>query len=477
MIDPTIHNREKELRKAAEQAGQGHLFAWWDQLDGEERNRLLSQIASVEFPLVQALTEKLMDKSGDPGLVALEPAPIIRVPRNSGEEKERRSAWERGEALLREGKVAPLVVAGGQGTRLGFHGPKGAFPIGPISGNCLFAFFAQKILAAQKRYGTVIPWYIMTSPANDRETRAFFSSNGFFDMEERQVFFFVQGTLPAVDPDGKIFLASKNELSLSPDGHGGTLRALISGGALQDMENRGIEEISYFQVDNVLVKPLDPVFIGFHACAGSEMSSKVLCKASPEEKVGVIGMRNGTLGVIEYSDLSREDMFATEPDGGLTYWAGSIAMHMIQVAFIRRLHASGTRLPFHRADKKVPHIDSRGDPVSPEEPNGIKFESFIFDALEYAHHPVTLEVIRGEEFSPVKNARGVDSPESAERALMELYAAWLERAGADVPRNSDGSLGVKVEISPLFALDAGELSERLTSVPPITGDLYLQDEK
>jgi UDP-N-acetylglucosamine/UDP-N-acetylgalactosamine diphosphorylase len=312
--------------------------------------------------------------------VELKPAPIIGVPRSSVEKEDAARAAEQGEALLARGAVAPLVVAGGQGTRLGFDGPKGAFPIGPLSGKPLFAFFAEKILATQRRFGKPIPWYVMTSPANDRDTREFFRTHRFFGLREDQLFFFVQGTLPAVDPRGRIFLSSRSQLSLSPDGHGGTLRALAESGALDDMERRAISDISYFQVDNVLVRVLDPVFIGYHARAGAEMSSKVLRKASPEEKVGVIGVRDGKLGVIEYSDLSPEQMAATGPDGELTYWAGSIAMHMLHVPFIRRLQAAGIRLPFHRADKKVPHIDAHGNPVSPERPNGIKFESFLFDA-------------------------------------------------------------------------------------------------
>jgi UDP-N-acetylglucosamine/UDP-N-acetylgalactosamine diphosphorylase len=205
------------------------------------------------------------------------------------------------------------------------------------------------------------------------------------------------------------------------------------------------------------------------------MSSKVLRKASPEEKVGVIGLRNGKLGVIEYSDLSREQMFATGPDGELMYWAGSIAMHMLHVPFIRRLQAEDIRLPFHRADKKVPHIDAEGKPVSPDRPNGIKFESFLFDALGFAAHPVTLEVVRGEEFSPVKNARGTDSPDTAKRDLMELHASWLEGAGVRVPRKPDGSLAVKIEISPLAALDRQEVLDRLSTLPPIASDLYLEN--
>jgi UDP-N-acetylglucosamine/UDP-N-acetylgalactosamine diphosphorylase len=261
---------------------------------------------------------------------------------------------------------------------------------------------------------------------------------------------------------------------MSPDGHGGTLKALDRSGCLDDMENRGIEEISYFQVDNVLVKPLDPVFIGCHCQAGAEMSSKVVRKAYPEEKVGVLGMRNGSLSVVEYSDLGQEEMNARGPDGELKYWAGSIAVHMIQVAFLRRLKREKLELPFHRAEKKVPCIDAQGRPVEPDKPNGVKFESFIFDALGHARRTVSLEVLRREEFSPVKNAHGMDSPETARRDFMELFASWLKDAGVALPRREDGGLAVQVEISPLVALDREEAVAKIPRDLAIQGDLYLR---
>jgi UDP-N-acetylglucosamine/UDP-N-acetylgalactosamine diphosphorylase len=469
----SILERETEIRTRAEAAGQAHLFAWWQELDRIERASLLEQVDSIEFPLLESLIQDLVIHPLKEEAAALEPAPIIPIPGSEGERRESEIARDHGETLLREGKVAPLVVAGGQGTRLGFQGPKGAFPIGPVSSKCLFAFFAERILAAQKRYGPTAPWLVMTSPANDEETRKFFEANGFFGLPPQQVHFFVQGTMPAVDRKGKILLASKHEIARSPDGHGGTLRALDRSRALETLEARGVEEISYFQVDNVMAKVLDPVFIGHHARAGAEMSTKVVRKAYPGEKVGVIGIRGGRLGVIEYSDLGEKDMEARNPDGELKYWAGNIAIHMVKVAFVRRLEESGIRLPFHRADKKVPFIDAGGQRIEPEGPNGIKFESFIFDALGYANNPVTLEVRRAEEFSPVKNATGVDSPETAQRDLMETFASWLEEVGVKAPRNQDGSLAAKLEISPLYALDREEAIRRLPPDLEITGDFLL----
>lgn len=471
----SIFDREKEIRTGAEEAGQGHLFAWWPELNRAEQGSLLEQVDSIDFALLESLVESLVLHPRKEESVELEPAPIIPVPKTDAEKKARELARQHGETLLRQGKVAALLVAGGQGTRLGFDGPKGAFPIGPVSKKSLFDFFAEKIRAVERRYGSTLPWYVMTSPANDLETRRFFEQNKFFCLAPDRVHFFVQGTLPAVDRDGKILLSSKNEIARSPDGHGGTLRALERSGALDDMEASGIEQIAYFQVDNVLVKVPDPVFLGYHAKAGAEMSSKVVRKAFPEEKVGVIGMRKGRVGVIEYSDLSQEQMVARGPDGELKYWAGSIAIHMIRVAFVRRLKEEGIRLPFHRADKKVPFVDEAGRQIEPDRPNGIKFESFIFDALPYAKDPVTLEVRREKEFSPVKNATGVSSPDTAQRALMEYFASWLEEAGVKVPRDEEGALRVKLEISPLYALDREEATRKVPPDLVIKGDLLLKE--
>ncbi len=471
----SILDRETEIRTRAEKAGQDHLFAWWPDLDKAERASLLEQVDSIEFPLLESLVEDLVLHPHKEETETLEPALVIPIPGSEAEQRESEIAREHGETLLREGKVAPLVVAGGQGTRLGFQGPKGAFPIGPVSNKCLFSFFAERILAAQRRYGPTVPWLIMTSPANDVETRKFFQENDFFGLVPEQVHFFVQGTMPAVDEHGKILLASRHEIARSPDGHGGTLRALDRSVALDVLASQGIKEISYFQVDNVMAKVLDPVFIGHHARAGAEMSTKVVRKAYPEEKVGVIGMRGGKLGVIEYSDLGEKDMEARGPDGESKYWAGNIAIHMVSVAFVRRLEESGIRLPFHRADKKVPFIDAKGRTLEPESPNGIKFESFIFDALGYANNPVTLEVRREEEFSPVKNATGVDSPETARRDLMETFASWLEEAGVKVPRNEEGSLTARLEISPLYALDRKEAIEKIPTGLTITDALLLTE--
>jgi UDP-N-acetylglucosamine/UDP-N-acetylgalactosamine diphosphorylase len=370
-----------------------------------------------------------------------------------------------GEEALRRGEVAVLVVAGGQGTRLGYDGPKGEFPVTPIHNKPLFQVFAEQLLAHSRDAGKPIPWYIMTSDANDAATRAFFQKHNHFGYDPKNIFFFQQGMMPAFDlATGQMLLAEKDSLALSPDGHGGSLRALDRSGALADMRRRGVEHLSYFQVDNPLVHTIDPLFLGLHDLTASEMSSKTIPKAHALEKVGNFVLADGTLQVIEYSDLPDELAKQTNPDGSLRFNAGSIAIHALRVSFIERLnHGGQLNLPWHRAEKKVPFIDDSGNSIKPNQPNAIKLEQFVFDAIPLAQNPLVYETDRSEEFSPVKNAEGSDSPATCRRDQIRRSARWLRDAGVEVPAK-EGEPDALIEISPLFATSANQLKTR-SSLP------------
>ena len=468
---------EQVLRRRAADASQDHVFRFWGDLPEEGRRRLLAQLAEVDFEELAELIDLHVTHRRPPELPPdLEPAPFIPLPTTDAERSRRDAMRQKGEELLAAGKVAPMVVAGGQGTRLGYEGPKGAFPIGPVSGRTLFDVFAEALHAARRSYSVSIPWYIMTSRANDLATRDFFEAHNFFDLPRPDVKFFTQGMMPAIDLQGKLIMSARDQLTWSPDGHGGSIRALARTGTLADMASRGIEHISYFQVDNPLVPPLDPVFIGHHADAASDMSSKMARKREPKEKLGAFCLSRGRLHVIEYSDLPDPLAEARNPDGRLRFEAGSIAIHILSRAFVERLGA-GRRfaLPFHRAEKKIPHLDERGNLVSPTRPNGIKFETFVFDALPMAANPIVLEIDRTVEFSPVKNAVGLDSPATAQRDMIRLAAQWLEEAGVEVPRQPDGTPTYKVEVSPLAARNVEELRALVArlNLRTVTGDLYL----
>jgi UDP-N-acetylglucosamine/UDP-N-acetylgalactosamine diphosphorylase len=443
--------------------GQEHLLRFWDELDEGERTRLAADVDQIDLDLVDRLVAQLLDRGEpiDPGTIE---APEVVRP---GPED-----VLTGRGVLAAGEVAVVIVAGGQGTRLGFDGPKGCYPIGPVTDRSLFQIHAEKVVALGRRHGVSVPLYVMTSPQNHAETTAFFDEHDSFGVERLRLF--VQGEMPAVDSrTGRILLAERGRVALSPDGHGGTISALERGGALAEMAGGGIRTIFYLQVDNPLVAIGDPGFLGIHRRLGAEMSSKVVRKRDPAEKVGLVVVRDARQEMIEYSDLPDELAERRGAGGGLELWAGSIALHLIDVPFATQLAEGGGRLPFHRALKPVPYVDERGSRIEPVVANAVKFEQFIFDALPLASRAVVVETDRETEFEPLKNASGPASPETVRARLSALYAGWLEAAGAAVPRGSDGVPDQPIEISPLVALDAADLAGRVDRAMPVTGPVLL----
>ena len=455
-------------------AGQGGVFAFLDRLDAAQRTELLAQAGEIDLAEVARLHRTLVAGAGTrgPGLVGLEPAPAVPLPVNGGDA----AAWARAEAAgreaLRAGRVAAFTVAGGQGTRLGFDGPKGTFPVTPVRRLPLFQVFAEKLIAAGRVAGRPLHWFIMTSHQNHAATEDFFAAQGWFGLDRGRVHFLRQGRMPAVDFAGRILLETPGTIALSPDGHGGSLRALDRSGALDLMRAEGVDTISYFQVDNPLVRAVDPAFLGWHLLGGSEMSSKMVVKTDPAEKVGLFCRTAGRLAVVEYSDVPAETQAEREPDGRLRFRAGNIAVHVLDREFVRRLAGGEGALPFHRADKKISTVDAAGLPVQPSKPNGVKFELFVFDALPFARNALLLETSRADDFSPVKNATGADSPQTACDDQLRQWARWLRAAGATVAVDATGLPASAIEVSPLFADDerAFAAAWRKLSPPPAIRD-------
>ena len=448
-------DRLREVRRRYEAAGQGHVLRFAERLNAERLASFLDQLEGLDLQRLAGLFGSVQAPAS-PALPNLAPCPLIEL--GEGEEHRRRDRQARaaGEEALAAGRVAAFVVAGGQGSRLGFEGPKGRFPVGPLTGRSLFAYHAQRVLAVSRRYGADAPLYVMTSEANHESTQAAFEEAQFFGLEREQVRFLVQGMLPAVDAQGRLLLADEGSLFFSPDGHGGSLRALQRSGALDEMQARGVRQIFSFQVDNPLAPVLDPVFLGHHLLGRAEMSSKVVAKTDAREKVGIVAKVDGRVGVIEYSDLSPALAEQRDEQGRLRFRAGNIAIHVLETDFVRRLLGRGVELPVHRADKIVPCLDAEGRTVRPEQPNAIKMELFLFDALGHAERVVTQEVRREDEFAPVKNADGPDSPATARAALVAQGKRWMARAGLAVPAGP-------VEVGPLFALDEAEFAANLVS--------------
>jgi UDP-N-acetylglucosamine/UDP-N-acetylgalactosamine diphosphorylase len=465
----------KTLKNVLKKYGQTHLLGFWDRLDPAQKDNLLEQLRPLDFDQIDRWrSHSILNPAPLPGNLTAAPSyPPHPIDQTNRQKYDR--ARRLGEKLISQGKVAAFVVAGGQGTRLGFDGPKGNFPISPVKNKTFFQIFSEVISAASEKYNAPCPWYVMTSPLNHTQTLAIFSANNCYGLNKNNVFIFQQGTLPNFDLDGKILLADKHAIACSPDGHGGSLKALYNSGALADMKKRGVEFISYWQIDNPIVNIFDPLFIGLHTLDGAEMSSKALIKTGPFEKLGNFCLVDGKVTVIEYSDLPDELAEKKNPDGSLTFALGSIAIHIISVAFVERLNKHGFALPLHRAIKKIPHISAAGHPVEPTEPNGIKLESFIFDALPLCSKSIILQTIRSEEFAPTKNATGIDSVETTKQMMIARAANWLESAGVKIPRKPDGSPDCTIEIAPAFALTKDDLLEKRRQIPEIKpGDkIYL----
>jgi len=466
-----------ELVAKLQALGQGHVFAFYNDLTPAQQAAFDTQLSGLDWDLIHQLVETVVKHPTQATLGDVQPAPYYpHKPEDETLQQKYAAAFGRGEELLRAGQVAAFVVAGGQGTRLGWDGPKGTFPATPIKNKPLFQCFAEFLLAMGGRYDKPIPFYIMTSPVNDAPTRAFWEKNKFFGMDPANVMFFMQDSLPAIAPDGKVLLEQKDSLALSPNGHGGSLLALYKSGAIADMARRGVTQISYFQVDNPIVRCVDPLFIGLHDLAGAQMSSKMLPKVAPKEKVGNFCLMDGKMTVIEYSDLP--DTLAEQrlANGELRLRAGSIALHAIRRDFVETLNGHGFALPFHRAEKKVPCIDlATGQAIKPEKPNAVKLETFVFDALPLTATSIIYETDRIDDFAPIKNAEGTDSAASARAIITQRNAQWLETAGVRVPRKPDGTPDCTIEIAPSFALYASDILDKKAKVKRLRpgGKVYL----
>ena len=463
----------QEAHRILDEAGQSHVLAFWDRLDGNGRAHLLAQVSAIDFAAVARLRAALaaaLAKTGGAGAPPaagdMEPAPVAQLSAT-----ERAAAAARGEEELRAGRVGALLVAGGQGSRLGFDGPKGCFPIGPVTGEPLFFFHARKLLAKKRRYGRPVPLYVMTSAANDAATRAFFADHGFFGLEREDVFFFVQAMWPALSPDGRMILEKPDSVFLSPDGHGGVLAALERSGALADMERRGIATVFHFQVDNPMPDVAAPDAVGFHVSEGADVTLEAFERTGPGEKMGMPVVRGGRTAIVEYTEFGEDRMRERAPDGSLRYRWAAPSPFLFSVPFLRREAEAG--LPIHLAHKKVPFAGESGETVTPDAPNAYKFEKFVFDALADARCVRCLARNRGEEYSPVKNAEGAKSPDSCRADLSRKWARWLRACGLAVPLDGGGRPVRRIEIDPALADSAAALGNLdLSGIDP-EGDIRL----
>ena len=429
-----------EAKKILEANGQGHVLAFWDGLDAKARKALLAQIASIDFKELarcRSMLPAFADTTAPARCRKRCVSPTApKVTELKG--KARSAAVAVGAKELAAGRVAVLLVAGGQGSRLGYEGPKGAYPIGPVTNKPLFHFHARKVLAKARKYGKSVPFYVMTSEANYEATVACFKENGWFGLDRKDIFFFRQGMWPGMTEDGRIILDEPGHVFMSPDGHGGLLAALENSGALADMKKRGVKSVFFFQVDNPLVEIADEAFIGYHVLSRSEYSLKLCAKRDPFEKVGMPMKFGNVCKMVEYTEMTDEQCKRKGKDGKLYFLYGSPAIHVFDRAFLER--EAKKPMPLHLAHKKIACLDGNGEVVKPAAPNAYKFEKFIFDILPDAKKVAFLAFDQKDEFSPVKNAEGADSPATCKADMQAKWRCQLAERGILI--NGDAVLEV-----------------------------------
>ncbi len=437
-----LTDADRELVRRFEEAGQGHVFRYLEELPWTAQGALLEQARAIDLVHLSMLAT---DSATESGAAEIDPPGDELVTWDAGADA-RASARSTGIAEIEARRVAVVVAAGGQGTRLGSPAPKGMWPVGPASGKALLQWHAEKVLYWARRIGRPIPFIVMLSEATRRDTEEFLRWHGHFGLDPTSVKTMCQPSLPPLDGHGKLILAAKDRIAASPNGHGCTYATLRDAKLLDLLEDLGVTTISYVQVDNPLVQALDPAFIGLHVSRRSQISSKSVRKTGPGEKVGVFARVDGRSAIVEYSELSDEQARETSADGALTYGQGSIAAHCLDRAFCREMADRG--LPLHLARKKVPYIDASGALEEPETANANKFESFLFDAIPLADRSLVMETQRALEFSPLKNAFGApaDTPTTVREHLIAQFRGWYERAGMELPEGA-------IEVAPFDAPD------------------------
>lgn len=401
----------EEAKNYLSKFGQEHILKCYDELSPAEQASLLAQIDLIDLSVLENLDNDNNISSKRGKFEPLGAATIDDIAANS------ESYEKTGLEALRAGKVAAVLLAGGQGTRLGFDKPKGMFNIGVSRELYIFECLISNLMDVVKQTGTWIPLYIMTSEKNHDDTVEFFEKMGYFGYNSEFVRFFIQDMAPSVDFNGKIYMEDKGRISMSPNGNGGWFSSLLRAGLMGDIKEKGVEWLNVFAVDNVLQRIADPLFIGAVIESGMQSGSKVVSKADPDERVGVLCLEDGMPSIVEYYEMTDEMRTLRDENGDLSYRFGVILNYLFNVE--KLLEISGKKLPVHIVDKKIPYMNEKGEMISPEKPNGHKFETLVLDMVHMQDSCLAYEVVRNREFAPVKNSSGVDSVDSARELLKE----------------------------------------------------------
>lgn len=449
-----------DIKNHLAQYNQQHLLKFWEKLNDNERKTFLEQLSTLRCDALNDIFHKAVETAKSTECLddRMTPFPSNQYESEVNCSSEKLAGFKRkGLQEISKGTVAVLLLAGGQGTRLGVNYPKGMYSVGLPSGKTLFQLQAERILKIQalareqEGKSQSIPWYIMTSEATNFETERFLRKHNFFGIQEGDITIFEQNMLPCFGFDGKILLEGVNKVAEAPDGNGGLFKALRDLKVLDDMKKRGVRYLQVYGVDNILVKVADPVFIGYCIDHQAECGNKVIHKNDPSEALGVTCIVDDVFRVVEYSEISARTANLRDAEGNLVFRAGNICQHFFTVDFLCEVSTKHEdKIKLHVAKKKIPYVDDNGTAIKPSSPNGIKIEKFVFDVFEFCKRLVIWEVPRENEFSALKNSDdvGKECPSTAKAALMALHKKYIENAGGVVD-------GGEVEVSPLVSY-AGE---------------------
>lgn len=402
----------QEAYDKLEKYGQLHVLKYYEELNEQERAKLLAQIEQTDFEVLSLCGKK--EELNPRGEIA--PIKVMQL----AEIEEKKEAFTAcGLEAIRAGKVGAVLLAGGMGTRLGSDAPKGVYNIGLTKEVFIFQRLVENLLEVVRQAQTWIPLYVMTSDKNHDMTVAFFEEKDYFGYKPEYVTFFMQDMAPASDYQGRVYLEAKDKISTSPNGNGGWFLSMMKSGVADRMKEAGVEWLNVFAVDNVLQRIADPCFVGATISTGSAVGAKVVKKNAPDEKVGAMCLEDGRPSIVEYYEMTQELMDAKDEQGEPAYNFGVILNYLFRVRDLEEIVAR--RLPLHIVEKKIPYLNEQGELVKPEEPNGYKFEQLVLDMIHELDSCLPYEVVRNYEFAPIKNKTGIDSVESARALCLENH--------------------------------------------------------
>ena len=405
-----MEDKLKNAKDILKEYNQEHLLYFYDELSEEEKNMLINQILNIDFEKIINLYN---NSKIDEDLSNVEISPLSHIEKDKISEKDLDYYIQIGEAIIRSNQVAVVTMAGGQGTRLGYKGPKGTYMLNlkPIK-KSLFQILAENIIETNNKYNVVLPWYIMTSEENNNQTIRFFALNNFFGYPKEKIKFFKQNKLPLINTEGKLILQEPYLIKEASNGNGNVFKSMDKAGIINDLDNTGMKWICFGGIDNVLLKNVDPLFLGLTVCNNMEIGSKSIFKKEPLEKTAVYCKKDGKPSILDYDDITLEHS-ESKIVGTDTYLyrEANMLSHIMSLDAIKKV--KDIELKYHRAYKKNAFVNSEGVKQVPDSPNTFKFENFIFDAFSYFDDMLLLRVAENEEFAPIKDFTGIYNPDAA----------------------------------------------------------------